>query len=1442
LIKVKASQATREVGNGYTYTSIQKAIDDAGYGEMILVHDGTYKENINFQGKGITVRSENGASATIIEGWKTLDSVVIFDHGEGADSLLTGFAIQKGTGNVEYGGGGISCAGNSSPTITDCIIYRNSAEYGGGISCCYSSPSIINCTISDNSANEYSYRGCGSRGYGGGISCSRNSSPTITNCTISRNKANQGGGGIYCINSSSARITNCTISSNITSGNGGGICGTVFSPLYISGCVVSENSASLSGGGIYCDERSSPEITNCIMAQNSASHYGGGIACCYGSWPAIMNCTMTKNSASRHGGGIFCGDSAFSRIVNCIFWNDTPDEIYGSAPLVTCSDIQSGYKGAGNILTDPRFSNPDAGDYHLKAGSPCINKGTSHEAPFTDKEDRQRPGGTGYDMGAYESQTGRVHRVSSGGSIQDAIHAATNGDVIIVERGIYRENLSFANKDIFVRSTDPDDPAVVAATVIDANGAGSAIIFEGSSSVLNGFTVQNGSAPYGGGIYCSSSSPGITNCTITGNSASVDGGGMYCCASSSPGLTNCTITGNTASNEGGGMACNHSSPVIVNCTLTGNSASHHGGGISCGDSASPRIVNGILWNDTPDEIYGGSPVVTYSDIQNGADGEGNISADPHFINPSAGDYHLGAASPCIDRGTGYDAPFRDKEGHVRPLEEGYDIGAYEVVAEHNFAYLELVDDPPTCLCCHNQYYIYNYKSHAVHLEINPTGPAIGCKTCHVSPHKKEPSLEETTVCDNCHSPNGAFDGVNDPVIGAKANWENGVYQEPGHQRLTPGLENWCAGCHDDAAPACREVSAPNVMGDNATYGYNITGHKLACSLCHDVTARHIDGESRTYSHDSNPWNNNDPSNYQNGYRLSAGMIIPLGVGPKAGMPSDRFALCFSCHDYDARMSNFPPYLTNFQAKGVNRHLSHLSSGRMAWDSDWDYVPGGEDTLDSRLSCTACHNVHGSCNPVMIRDGNLISTPGTLDKSPALDFRWYKEDGYTLAIFGEESRYGDIPVMGGPGSGSLQDSKVCVGCHGGPLPIKYERTYQTLDMHKGLLIKPQLPPSLRLRKPKPGSHDVAVDHTVSFVILSNGIDALDGNTFSISLNGSQSYSETYTYVEPQVEVLPTVRSQCYEVIVHPAVHFGDQERITVTLSIQDTAGHQLTSPIWYFETRDSSLTAWKTPESVYNEDLFYSPELLIDNNPDTGNPYTPFATHSVVYDLGQSYQVSEVRLLIPIPQGRAWTISVGDDPDAFGPPVKENWLAEPDSITVDNTEAVFTGFWPASTSIRGYYGTDYQVQETIQVQEDVPWEAIATCTWTPEIPAAGRYQVYARWTSSDDRAQDAAYTINHDEGSETVTVNQQVDGGTWHLLGTYAFNEGISGTIVLSNASSSEGFYVVADAVRLIPEDFLPAWVTTSFAPKQGRYLKLFTGKGPLDQDTLRGVAFVEPSP
>jgi len=221
--------------------------------------------------------------------------------------------------------------------------------------------------------------------------------------------------------------------------------------------------------------------------------------------------------------------------------------------------------------------------------------------------------------------------------------------------------------------------------------------YEDSPTLINCIFTGN-SAKYGGGMYSYwDNGLTLTNCTFSMNSA-VRGGGMENFISS-PTLTNCTFSGNQAL-DGGGMYNDYSSPTLSNCTFSGNTAGQHGGGIYCqyvggglppGSDPALIITNSILWDDTPEEIYDekSATIITYSDVQGGWPGIGNIDTEPLFVEPPYldangvwvdGDYHLLGGSPCIDTGDpNYVAEPNetDLDGRPRVIGGRIDMGAYE---------------------------------------------------------------------------------------------------------------------------------------------------------------------------------------------------------------------------------------------------------------------------------------------------------------------------------------------------------------------------------------------------------------------------------------------------------------------------------------------------------------------------------------------------------------------------------------------------------------------------------------------------------------------------------------------------------------------------------------------------------------------------------------------
>ncbi len=170
------------------YATIQDAIDASSDGEAVIVADGIYtglgNRDIDFMGKGITVRSENGPENCIIncQGTEIEPHRGFYFHsGEDGNSVADGFTITGGyagpSSDEHHGcGGGLYCK-QSCPSITNCTFKDNRAEWGGAGAYCYynSSPTLNNCTFSSNTI-EFP-----DSGWGGGM---HNAPPCSLRCTV----------------------------------------------------------------------------------------------------------------------------------------------------------------------------------------------------------------------------------------------------------------------------------------------------------------------------------------------------------------------------------------------------------------------------------------------------------------------------------------------------------------------------------------------------------------------------------------------------------------------------------------------------------------------------------------------------------------------------------------------------------------------------------------------------------------------------------------------------------------------------------------------------------------------------------------------------------------------------------------------------------------------------------------------------------------------------------------------------------------------------------------------------------------------------------------------------------------------------------------------------------------------------------------------------------
>ncbi len=378
-------------------------------------------------------------------------------------------------------------------------------------------------------------------------------------------------------------------------------------------------------------------------------------------------------------------------------------------------------------------------------------------------------------------------------------------------------------------------------------------------------------------------------------------------------------------------------------------------------------------------------------------------------------------------------------------------------------------------------------SHSTHTENDADdlrGPNVDCDACHDTnnfPTFKSGTdsdgdglfnLSETDVCDACHSPEGSYDGVDGPIFGAKDNWRNGVYVSG---NLSVGRDRWCVGCHDEVPSTINGVNATNVAGDEdaATnygtgYGYYKTGHGLSvtedypasggdtmgagmiCTECHDTDVAHIDGVARSYDASAvdgdASMSDGDGVDYQHGYRLKmVGLQLPLNIPREAAVESwepakaSDFALCLTCHEFDPYENNDSTD-TDFRSTNIgtvdgsikNAHYYHLSSwgglNSPEWDSDWSGTKAAPDA-DSRPSCPTCHNVHGSTQLAMVRDGKMV------DREPGLPIAYFNNTaGITFDPTCGDTLPSIMNITLAGSNGTMYDptgpANLCGNCHGG----------------------------------------------------------------------------------------------------------------------------------------------------------------------------------------------------------------------------------------------------------------------------------------------------------------------------------------------------------------------------------------------------------------------------
>jgi len=360
------------------YATIQAAVNATQDGDTVLIADGTYSgagnRDIDFNGKNLTITSQNGPTSTIIDcgGRNTTDGSGnhrgFYLHSSETKAVISGVTVKNGyeqavSGITDSGrGGGIYVAG-SSAAIQNCILSGNTALYGGGLyNYTNAGPiTLAGCTLIRNTAQ-----------YGGGIYNYNYGPDTITlaGCAFTNNTVTYNGGGIlnYNYGAGTITLTGCTFtanaavntSSNGVNGNGGGalnsnygagtiaLTGCLFTSntssngngnsgggvynvnniggtITLTGCTFTANTASNgnsngNGGGIYNSNTGTITLTGCTFANNAAP-YGGGInnSNAGRGTTTLTGCTFTNNTATYNGGGVYNGNNGRGTITlaNC---------------------------------------------------------------------------------------------------------------------------------------------------------------------------------------------------------------------------------------------------------------------------------------------------------------------------------------------------------------------------------------------------------------------------------------------------------------------------------------------------------------------------------------------------------------------------------------------------------------------------------------------------------------------------------------------------------------------------------------------------------------------------------------------------------------------------------------------------------------------------------------------------------------------------------------------------------------------------------------------------------------------------------------------------------------------------------------------------------------------------------------------------------------------
>lgn len=316
------------------YATIQKAIDAAKTGDVIVVEAGVYAEtgfvDCTFAGKGIVIRSSGGPGSCVIDlsktfaGWKLVS-------GEPVGTAIEGIEFRK----LPAGQTALQCAAASHLTLRNCSFVSNK----GGLA-----PAL---------------------------QVSQDANVTAIDCLFAGNKAPYA--GAVSVQNATLRMQHCRFSANVAGYNYSSFAGALYaeaSTVHLANCRFDRNFAVLNASCIAAVQ-STLVVTNCVFHDNHVENAAYSSVLFGDSGPtSLRSCVFSRNSSTSGYNQLWSGSVSAS---GCIVWDNDPQQLWPSPATYTCTP--SPWPGVGNISADPLFIDPDSGDFRLSPGSPCIDAG-----------------------------------------------------------------------------------------------------------------------------------------------------------------------------------------------------------------------------------------------------------------------------------------------------------------------------------------------------------------------------------------------------------------------------------------------------------------------------------------------------------------------------------------------------------------------------------------------------------------------------------------------------------------------------------------------------------------------------------------------------------------------------------------------------------------------------------------------------------------------------------------------------------------------------------------------------------------------------------------------------------------------------------------------------------------------------------------------------------